>query len=332
MQLGIGTIYGWKVDPDHRYDRRSGEVKTYQLSPEEMAKYQNIKAGTKKDTLAGVPGMKRKDHKKTEDDDMSKIRIDKEELIKLCSNHGIDKQAIKVIADELDSTPKNIDYYIVKWGVENLISKEKPIKETVTETKPEVNENIEEVKVMENLTKAGVIKLAAEGKTVEEIVEHFTPAWNGKLTMLKAKVVLFLSGKSNRPKKNKDSEIVSVVRTESQNTKNEIKPETEILPEENIDTDESDYVIIKPDCSIVYGGAIDIEENYKRPATETEIPKRLGLKPKTMISQDTHLEYNLMDEFLEISDNGIEGIYAKISWKNLNSFIEELQELKRIAG
>jgi RNA polymerase sigma factor (sigma-70 family) len=55
------------------------------------------------------------------------------------------------------------------------------------------NETIDAIK----MTKALVRQMAAEGKTVEEIVELFKPAWNGGPTMLSAKIQFFLSEKSD---------------------------------------------------------------------------------------------------------------------------------------
>jgi hypothetical protein len=45
------------------------------------------------------------------------------------------------------------------------------------------------------VSKAEVIRLHGEGKTLEELIEYFSPVWHGKQGLLKAKILLYLSGK-----------------------------------------------------------------------------------------------------------------------------------------
>jgi len=80
--------YGWKVDPDHRQDRKSGPVITYKLSPEELAKYKT--EPNKKPSMIGIESMMKK---KGDCEDM-KIR---DEMTKRLA----DGKDINTIVDEL---------------------------------------------------------------------------------------------------------------------------------------------------------------------------------------------------------------------------------------
>lgn len=60
------SIFGsLKVDPDNRQDRKSGEVITYKLSPEELEKYRNVGKPYRPPSMAGVKEMKRIDKKES---------------------------------------------------------------------------------------------------------------------------------------------------------------------------------------------------------------------------------------------------------------------------
>jgi hypothetical protein len=57
----------------------------------------------------------------------------------------------------------------------------------------QANSNIEEKINIIKLSKAEVIKLKTEGKSLEEMTDYFLPAWNGKVQLLKAKIILYMS-------------------------------------------------------------------------------------------------------------------------------------------
>jgi hypothetical protein len=67
------------------------------------------------------------------------------------------------------------------------------------------------------LSKAEVIRLKNEGKSLEEISEYFTAGWNGKLQLLKAKIILYMSDKkTGGPRKKASNEVQEVNSTEEQ--------------------------------------------------------------------------------------------------------------------
>lgn len=103
-------------------------------------------------------------------------------------------------------------YGIVRGEDENMTKKGIHINELDDETKQKVimaagetpqssdQEIMAEPPVSRKLSKVEVIRLAGEGKNLDEIADIFSPTWNGKLSLLKAKIVLYISNKAIKPR------------------------------------------------------------------------------------------------------------------------------------
>lgn len=102
----------------------------------------------------------------------------------------IEGKALKKLRNEFDRLcgPRKTTF--------NQTVNKKIIKESVKSMDMENQKVIETTETLK-LTKKLVRQMAADGKTVEEIIDTFIPTWNGKPTMLRAKVQYFLSEKSD---------------------------------------------------------------------------------------------------------------------------------------
>ena len=72
------------------------------------------------------------------------------------------------------------------------------------------------------------------------------------------------------------------------------------------------------------------KKEVSAPAIEKVDKPRTRLKPKALVNQDTHFEYELMAEELIILDPGRNGQIFVLPWENIEMFIEELLEIKRV--
>ena len=144
----------WRVDPDHRQDRKSGSVITYKMTPEEIAvKFRDVKPYERPKIITlNLKGGKR---------DMTKLNMTQSEIKPDVKQPGQDEA-----------------------------SKNKSVK----------------------ATREVVRRLAAEGKTKEEIFTMLRPVWGGKDSLLIAKIELYLSDK---PAGGKRSIIKSIERQEA---------------------------------------------------------------------------------------------------------------------
>jgi len=75
--------------------------------------------------------------------------------------------------------------------------------------------------------------------------------------------------------------------------------------------------------------------NRKVESNAPEQPKRLGVKPKSLISQSVNgLEYEILAEELAIRCNRgpDDSTTMYVGWAELENFIEDLKEVKQLAG
>jgi hypothetical protein len=174
--------YGdWRVDPDGRnVDRmKPGEVKTYKLSPEELAKYQNVKP-YKKPEMAGVEGMCRKDCKEGEHDMLSK-KVTKEQLIELCRKYGFSQKAYTTIAEEVGLQMHTIECSVSRWGIRKIVEGEH--KKGCEEVKGD--------KAMNENAKVEIVKAEKDPAVLERAAEKIIPAKpEVKKTTLKPKALI----------------------------------------------------------------------------------------------------------------------------------------------
>jgi hypothetical protein len=96
----FSACYGWRVDPDGRQDRKSGPVREYRLTPEELEKY---KQGA---------------------DKMREAKITKEQLIADCREHGLSPEAIKRIAEKRGVDARSVYARIAQHGIRQLLKDE----------------------------------------------------------------------------------------------------------------------------------------------------------------------------------------------------------------
>jgi hypothetical protein len=143
------------------------------------------------------------------------------------------------------------------------------------------------------LTKANVLELKANGKTVEEIIEIFRPTWTGKENFLIGKVKAFMDGVGGgRPKK-------------EQATQNNGK---------------------------VTNATEKVTNATEKVTNATEKVPVVKLYPRTLISRDTNITYDFGSEALAIIKNegDADSDDLTVEWKDLDVFIAELQEIKSI--
>lgn len=121
MAIGNGFMptYGFKVDPDNRQDRKSGEAITRKMSSEEIEKYgPPIKIKTDRlPGIATVPGMVRKGIEMT--------KINRERLIEICTEHGFTAQAYRIAAKEFDVPSSSVANYVSNNKLKKIVVGEK---------------------------------------------------------------------------------------------------------------------------------------------------------------------------------------------------------------
>lgn len=176
MAIGNGFMptYGFKVDPDNRQDRKSGEATTRKMTPEEIEKYGcAVQVENKQSDIAAVPGMARKGV------DMTKIN--KQRLIEICTEHGFTASAYRIAAKEFDVPSSSVANYVSnnklkkivavekKQGSEESLPQEESCKKSKPKDKPSSNANEE----LEIITRIKSIlqenkSLSGENETLKE--------------------------------------------------------------------------------------------------------------------------------------------------------------------
>lgn len=136
--------YGWKVDPDHRQDRKSGPVITYKLSPEELAKYKT--EPNKKPSMIGIESMMKK---KGDCEDM-KIR---DEMTKRLA----DGKDINTIVDELVAEG-NDERIVARLAVDFGYQAKKHMKKQQEQVHEVIKTAVQEEKQHETSTASDVSK------------------------------------------------------------------------------------------------------------------------------------------------------------------------------
>lgn len=169
MAIGNGFMptYGFKVDPDNRQDRKSGEATTRKMTPEEIEKYGcAVQVENKQSDIAAVPGMARKGV------DMTKIN--KERLIEICTEHGFTASAYRIAAKEFDVPSSSVANYVSNNKLKKIVAVEKkPQKELCkkselkTKTSSNANEELEIITRIKSILQENK-SLSGENKTLKE--------------------------------------------------------------------------------------------------------------------------------------------------------------------
>jgi predicted RNA-binding Zn-ribbon protein involved in translation (DUF1610 family) len=190
------------IDPDDP-NRKPKPIVEYKLSPEEIElRYGHIKGTGKAKPI--VPGdleryWNKKEHEEEGEDDMNKIEVDVNEILEVCRIHGTGKEGCAKVAERFGWSLKRAENQVFNKKIRRLLEDEK--KQAQNEAAEIVKSAVEEEKAQElkkltrKLSKVEVIRLKNEGKSLDEIVDYFSAGWNGKLQLLKAKVILYMSDK-----------------------------------------------------------------------------------------------------------------------------------------
>jgi len=161
MFLGIaGETGNWKVDPDHRQDRKPSKIKTYKLTPEEIEqRYGHIVLPEKRTSVKPFISEEIVSIREIEKErvEMPQKKVEFEKLKELCREHGFGKASYEKIGAIIGTGWHTIECYVSKWGLKKLILDEVKIVSAAegeqTELKNEVDlEQKEEVELKkENL-------------------------------------------------------------------------------------------------------------------------------------------------------------------------------------
>lgn len=148
-----------RVDPDGRYaeDRKVQPVKTYKLTPEELARYQNI--GTKKEKAPAFIGLEYQTRREKKEMDKKSMRLSREIIVKEFQSGKTPAQ----ISEEYGKAEFWIRGQLTKSGLLEPVAKEsKPVEISVSTAKKiypkkfyisSERDNIENVKRLASLLK-----------------------------------------------------------------------------------------------------------------------------------------------------------------------------------
>ncbi len=120
----FGIAGSWRIDPDNRQDRGSGQVTSYKLSPEEIDRIFSQAQASKKESGT-----------------MKALEIDVNKLLEVCRMHGTGNEGYRAVAKKFGITEKQAESQIYLKKIRRLLNSENQTQKPVLPPASDIKES-----------------------------------------------------------------------------------------------------------------------------------------------------------------------------------------------